>query len=135
MKLSEKLAALEDDDDVATPAATPTKSRTNTKAAHTPAHTPRNSHASWEASKRELRALVLADLAPGMAGLDGEALAAEVKACVDKFLTREDVKVGPAERRRFVEEVIQDTLGYGALEPLLGDDSVTEIMCNGHDEI
>ncbi|MEY2419178.1 MAG: pilus assembly protein CpaF [Actinomycetota bacterium] len=125
MKLSEKLAALEDDETPDTPPAT--KVQRPTKAAH--------ANTSWEASKRKVRDLVLADLAPRMAGLDGDALRAEVKTCVDKFLTREDVKVSPAERRRFVDEVMQDTLGYGALEPLLADESVTEIMCNGHDEI
>ncbi|MEY2472258.1 MAG: pilus assembly protein CpaF [Actinomycetota bacterium] len=125
MKLSEKLAALEDDETPDTPPAA--KVQRPTKAAH--------ANTSWEASKRKVRDLVLADLAPRMAGLDGDALRAEVKTCVDKFLTREDVKVSPAERRRFVDEVMQDTLGYGALEPLLADESVTEIMCNGHDEI
>jgi pilus assembly protein CpaF len=127
MKLSEKLAALEDDD-----AATDTTA----KHRHTKAHpAPRSAATSWEASKRKVRDLVLADLAPRMAGLEGDALIAEVKACLDKFLTREDVKVSPSERRRFVEEVVQDTLGYGPLEPLLNDASVTEIMCNAHDEI
>jgi pilus assembly protein CpaF len=31
--------------------------------------------------------------------------------------------------------MISDTLGYGPLDPLLADDSVTEIMCNRHDDI
>ncbi len=127
MKLSEKLAALEDD--AAAEEAT-------TKHRHTKAHAaPRSAPTSWEVSKRKVRDLVLADLAPRMAGLEGDALVAEVKACLDKFLTREDVKVSPSERRRFVDEVVQDTLGYGPLEPLLNDASVTEIMCNAHDEI
>src|SRR4051812_5356158 len=128
MKLSEKLAALEDDDDVrATPAAPAAAKSQRAPKAH--------ANTSWEASKRKVRDLVLAELAPRMSGLEGDALRAEVKTCVDKFLTREDVKVSPAERRRFVDEVMQDTLGYGALEPLLADTTITEIMCNGHDEI
>ncbi|HVV36937.1 MAG TPA: CpaF family protein [Acidimicrobiales bacterium] len=126
MKLSEKLAALEDDDVEEAPAATTTTRRTaKTHAAPS----------TWEVSKRKVRDLVLADLTSRMAGLDGEALRNEVKASIDKFLTREDVKVSPAERRRFVDEVVQDTLGYGALEPLLADPTVTEIMCNAHDDI
>jgi pilus assembly protein CpaF len=131
MKLSEKLAALEDDEEQAS-APTNTTSKPRAHKAHT-AKTP--THSSWEASKRKVRDLVLADLAPRMAGLEGDALRGEVKSLVDKFLTREDVKVSPVERRRFVDEVMQDTLGYGALEPLLADETVTEIMCNGHDEI
>jgi pilus assembly protein CpaF len=45
------------------------------------------------------------------------------------------VKVSPLERRKFVQEVIQDTLGYGPLDPLLQDASITEIMCNAFDDI
>jgi pilus assembly protein CpaF len=132
MKLSEKLAALEDEEPTAAPAPKARTTKAQTPARTTPA---RAHQSSWEASKRKVRDLVLADLAPRMAGLEGDALRAEVKSLVDKFLTREDVKVSPVERRRFVDEVMQDTLGYGALEPLLADETVTEIMCNSHEEI
>jgi pilus assembly protein CpaF len=39
------------------------------------------------------------------------------------------------ERRRIVREISDDILGYGPLEPLLSDDSVTEVMVNAHDKI
>jgi pilus assembly protein CpaF len=39
------------------------------------------------------------------------------------------------ERRRIVHEVADDILGYGPLEPLLRDDSVTEIMVNGYNQV
>jgi pilus assembly protein CpaF len=39
------------------------------------------------------------------------------------------------ERRRIVREITDDVLGYGPLEPLLRDDSVTEVMVNGYDTI
>ena len=39
------------------------------------------------------------------------------------------------ERRRIVREIADDVLGYGPLEPLLRDDSVTEVMVNRHDLI
>src|SRR4249920_1286390 len=39
------------------------------------------------------------------------------------------------ERRRVVREITDDILGYGPLEPLLRDDSVTEVMVNGPDRI
>ncbi|MDP1794528.1 MAG: CpaF family protein [Acidimicrobiales bacterium] len=126
MKLSEKLASLEDDEEAGIATATPRATQTRTKV-HTAT--------AWEQSKRKVRDLVLAELAPRMAGLEGDGLAAEVKSCLDGILLREDVKVSPAERRRFVEEVMQDTLGYGPLDPLLADESVTEIMCNAFDDI
>jgi pilus assembly protein CpaF len=39
------------------------------------------------------------------------------------------------ERRRIVREITDDILGYGPLEPLLNDDSVTEVMVNNFDQI
>src|SRR3954452_5005279 len=39
------------------------------------------------------------------------------------------------ERRQIIREITDDILGYGPLEPFLRDDSVPEVMCNGHDQI
>src|SRR5918992_1287759 len=39
------------------------------------------------------------------------------------------------ERRQLVREITDDILGYGPLEPLLREDSVTEVMVNGADRI
>src|SRR5258705_4361976 len=133
MKLSEKLAALEEDEKAVADApgslapgvakrkvAPPSRSRGTT---------------TWEATKRKVRELVLEEVAPRMQGLSGEELTNEVKAALDRILQREDVAVSPLERRKFVQEMIADTLGYGPLDPLLQDDSITEIMCNGFDDI
>jgi pilus assembly protein CpaF len=94
--------------------------------------------ASWAEAKRKVRELVLADLAPKLAGpkaLRGAALEKEVKATLDRILRREEVRVSPVERQKFVAEVLSDTLGYGPLDGPLADPTVTEIMCNAHDEI
>jgi pilus assembly protein CpaF len=39
------------------------------------------------------------------------------------------------ERRRIVREITDDILGYGPLDPLLRDDSITEVMVNGCDRV
>jgi pilus assembly protein CpaF len=39
------------------------------------------------------------------------------------------------ERREIVRQISDDILGYGPLEPLLNDDSVTEVMVNASDRI
>src|SRR5436853_1700434 len=39
------------------------------------------------------------------------------------------------ERRRIVREITDDILGYGPLDPLLRDDTVTEVMVNGSDRV
>jgi pilus assembly protein CpaF len=40
-----------------------------------------------------------------------------------------------ADRDRLVQEIADDTLGHGPIEPLLNDDSVTEIMVNGPNDV
>jgi pilus assembly protein CpaF len=39
------------------------------------------------------------------------------------------------ERRRIIRDITDDILGYGPLDPLLRDDSITEVMVNGHDRV
>ena len=142
MKLSDKLAALEEQESAATPTRTQPPgtvrrqtNRTASTAATGASRARQSSAASWHASKRKVRELVLAEVAPKATGLSENALAAEVKTALDKILQREDVKVSPRERRAFVQEMISDTLGYGPLDPLLSDTSVTEIMCNNYDDV
>ncbi len=89
----------------------------------------------WTATKRAVRAMVLEEVAPIASDLGPDDLNAAVRSALDLILQREDVTVSPMERRAFVNEMIADTLGYGPLDPLLQDDSVTEIMCNGFDEV
>src|SRR3954454_8124328 len=134
MKLSEKLAALEEEERT-TAAKTADPGQARPRASRAGAKAKTRGSASWEESKRKVRSLVLAEVAPKMGKLKGEALTAEVKSALDKMLQRQDVQVSPLERRKFVQEVIQDTLGYGPLDPLLQDVNVTEIMCNSFDEI
>ncbi len=149
MKLSDKLAALEDQERAST---TSTRSTAARAAATSPEQARRRpaatgaaggsaqarrttSTASWTASKRKVRELVLSEVAPKVNGLSPDKLATEVKSALDRIIQREDVKVSPRERRAFLQEMIQDTLGYGPLDPLLNDPSITEVMCNNYDDI
>jgi pilus assembly protein CpaF len=140
VKLSDKLAALEEEENASAsgrPQASGTARRPSSRPAAPSgaARARQNSSASWQASKRKVRELVLSEVAPKATGLSEQALAGEVKTALDRILQREDVKVSPRERRSFVQEMISDTLGYGPLDPLLNDPTVTEIMCNNHEDV
>jgi pilus assembly protein CpaF len=39
------------------------------------------------------------------------------------------------ERRQIIREITDDILGYGPLDPLLRDDTITEVMVNNHDRV
>src|SRR5947209_3716976 len=54
---------------------------------------------------------------------------------VTEQLTLDRTPLTREERRRIVREITDDILGYGPLEPLLRDDTVTEVMVNNHDRV
>src|SRR5437763_1006418 len=51
------------------------------------------------------------------------------------MVSREGPVLTTAERAQLIRRVVDEAVGLGVLEPLLADDSVTEIMVNGTDEI
>jgi pilus assembly protein CpaF len=51
------------------------------------------------------------------------------------IVTDEQVPLNSDERTRLINEIGDEVLGYGPLELLLDDDTVTEIMVNGHEQI
>jgi pilus assembly protein CpaF len=89
----------------------------------------------WLQSKAKVQAKVLAEIAPRAANLSPDELRAQVRNTVNEILEREDIGISPIERQRFVEEMLEDSLGYGPLEALLADGGISEIMCNAYDEI
>ena len=49
--------------------------------------------------------------------------------------TRHDFAVTREERAGSIEEMVHDVTGFGPLEPLLADESITEVMVNGPSHI
>src|SRR5580698_5176644 len=90
---------------------------------------------AWLHSKRQVQQMVLTEVAPSAADLEPEELRTKVRTTVNEILEREDIGISPTERQRFVDEMLEDSLGYGPLEALLSDGSITEIMCNAFDDI
>src|SRR5262245_32204584 len=62
-------------------------------------------------------------------------LAALVKDAVAEELAIDRTPLSRAERVRIQQEIADDILGYGPLEPFLRDESVTEIMVNGAEDV
>ncbi len=67
--------------------------------------------------------------------MDEKALRALVMREVTGLVNSSSVPLRIEERRRLVAEIADDVLGYGPLQKLLDDDSVTEIMVNGHESV
>jgi pilus assembly protein CpaF len=64
-----------------------------------------------------------------------KALRQKTQQVISQILDREERGMPRDERSQIIKEVLDEALGLGPLEDLLSDDSVTEIMVNGHDKI
>ncbi|MHB8963780.1 MAG: ATPase, T2SS/T4P/T4SS family, partial [Saccharofermentanales bacterium] len=55
----------------------------------------------------------------------------EIYKLIEEVVESQAVNVNRTERTRITSELYDEVMGYGPLEPLLKDDSVSEIMVNG----
>lgn len=62
-------------------------------------------------------------------------LAAQVRATLQTVIAEEQAPLATADRARIAQEISDDILGHGPLEPLLRDPEVTEVMVNGFDTV
>jgi pilus assembly protein CpaF len=134
MNLTEKLAAVDETDEPEEPTAAPRRTKTTARPRRTTDRTTVN-EAAWTQAKNKVQQRVLSEIAPGAADLTADELREKVRAIVNENLDREDIGISPIERQRFVEEMLEDSLGYGPLETLLSDGTISEIMCNAYDDI
>ncbi len=58
-----------------------------------------------------------------------------VRSKLGEVLATESEPMSAADRKQLISDIIDDILGYGPLEPLLHDPSVTEVMANGPDRV
>jgi len=91
----------------------------------------------FAALKRSVHEELLADLGPRLydAHIDQRELEQQVTQTVQAVLQREETPLTAADRLRVAQEVADDILGHGPLEPYLRDPEISEIMVNGHDQI
>jgi pilus assembly protein CpaF len=64
-----------------------------------------------------------------------EELAEKVLRTVTEQLALDRTPLTREERRLIVSDITDDILGYGPMEPLLRDETVTEVMVNGYDRV
>ena len=64
-----------------------------------------------------------------------EQIQAEVGDIVAEELAKQNHALNHAERKQLVNDVLDELLGLGPLEPLLKDPTITDILVNGHDRV
>lgn len=86
---------------------------------------------SYADLKNRIQQRLLAELDPSMDISRKDEVRRQIQDLFNAILAEENMVLSNSEKSRLFEQVVADILGLGPLEPLLNDESVTEIMVNG----
>src|SRR5258708_28287912 len=67
--------------------------------------------------------------------LEPAQVSSKVTAAINDILNEDGRLLTDADRGRLIEELQNELLGLGPLEPLLRDDEITDILVNGHNQV
>ena len=83
--------------------------------------------------KRTVHASLLESLGPQLydSRLTEDELEAKVRVTLQEVLSQDETPLTVTDRARLAQEIADDILGYGPLEPFLRDPEITEVMVNG----
>jgi pilus assembly protein CpaF len=94
-------------------------------------------HERLEELKQDVHTELLKQLGPQLydSNLDQADLDARVRTVLSQLMSSQERPISNADRNRLTQEISDDILGYGPIEPFLRDDSVSEVMVNGAESI
>lgn len=89
------------------------------------------SDAFYETKKQTFGALIESIDLASLAKMPGVEARKEIRAVADEILKLGTIPLSGVERDELLEEICNDVLGLGPLEPLLARDDISDIMING----
>ncbi|HEV2676365.1 MAG TPA: CpaF family protein [Aliidongia sp.] len=91
---------------------------------------------AMDETRRQMRDVLLTRIEPAAAmRLSPDGLRTEIRRLVGEIGNEQRVQLNAREQERLVQELLDDMVGLGPLEPLLADDTITDIMVNGPDKV
>src|SRR5437867_589837 len=78
-----------------------------------------------------LQTHIINNLDPRIDLSDARLVKSTIEEMFNKLIDEEGVVVTRVERQRMLEQILDEILGFGPIQPLLNDDTITEIMVNG----
>ena len=81
--------------------------------------------------KTRVQNKLLSELDPSMDITKTEEVRRTIMGMSEQILNEENIVLSRPERQRLFEQIAAEILGFGPLQPLLDDDSISEIMVNG----
>ena len=96
---------------------------------------PRNADRYFEIKSEIHKKLLTALNLDRVASIPKDRVRAEIGRVVERLLEQEKIPMTTAEQNRIVEEVLDEVLGLGPLEPLLKESSISDILVNRFDKV
>ncbi|HEY8599178.1 MAG TPA: CpaF family protein [Thermomicrobiales bacterium] len=97
----------------------------------TPAQAVRERNDTFTELKTRVQNRLIAELDPRMDLSNAEEVRRTVEDTFNRVLEQEQIVLTRVERLRLFEAIAAEILGFGPIEPLLKDDTVSEVMVNG----
>jgi pilus assembly protein CpaF len=85
--------------------------------------------------KGRIQDRLIAEIDPTMDISHTDEVRRTIEEMYDTILAQESIILSRSERQRLFEQIVAEILGYGPIEPLLADETITEIMVNGPQSI
>jgi pilus assembly protein CpaF len=95
------------------------------------AEAPRHSDTYYQTKSMIFGALIEAIDLSALAKLDPDNAREEIRDIVHEIVTIKNIVLSIAEQEDLLEDICNDVLGFGPLEPLLARDDIADIMVNG----
>src|ERR1051325_3977727 len=78
-----------------------------------------------------LQTKIINNLDPRLDLSEAKAVRSSIEEMFNKFLDEEGTVITRVERQKMLESILDEILGFGPIQPLLNDDTITEVMVNG----
>ena len=91
---------------------------------------------AYQETKARIHQVLLGRLdLEAMESLSAESLKEELRQMVERLLVEENLVLNAGERRNLVRDIQYEMLGFGPLEPLLADPTVSDILVNTYKQV
>lgn len=92
---------------------------------------------SYKDLKKKLHSKLLEELDTGKVGEDinDDSTKQQIVSLIETLLREEGIPLATNDRKQLIEELIDDILGLGPIEPLLRDPAVNDILVNGPEHV
>lgn len=95
----------------------------------------RSNHTQHAEIRELVQRRLLSELSPDMDTDDIVEVRHVLERIFFETLSEERIALSRSERERLFEQIVADVLGYGPIQPFLDDDTVTEILVNGAQQV